>query len=174
MGDKPSAWILGLALAAGCSDDARPAAPACDQVCVDFNTGRAIALLVDGLYNQNVAGKPGGTQRATGRCPVAGAAEISGSTGGEGTSAITTVDLRFSLTDCRVSTSGAELVFNGTIAYVGSFDSEAFASTRYLSESLDVDGTVDARPLRAEHCAVRVDRASATAPLTGEMCGRPF
>jgi hypothetical protein len=184
-----TAWIalFALALTAACSSGSSTATGAtgtdggvmtatmCDQACVDIGTGVTLANLVNDLYNTNLAGHVVGNQSLSAPCPLGGTADITGTTGFDGTHNITTVNLAYAMTGCQVSASGVELTVTGTLTEVGSFDSMMLQTINDASSDLTITGTVDGVNLSDTACDVHVNVDSNASPeVTGTVCGRTF
>jgi hypothetical protein len=180
-----SRWVV-LVLAAGCSSGSASTGSAsgadgggsftmCDQACADIGSGVNLANLVNDLYNQNLAGRPVGSQSLTAQCPLGGTAAITGTTGFDSTHNITTVNLTYMMASCDVSASGVQLTFTGTVTEVGSFDSMTLQSLNEASDALTTTGTVDGVAVNDTACAVHVNVDNNSTPeVTGTFCGRTF
>ena len=103
------------------------------------------------IYNQNLAGKPTGTQNITSSGPMGGTVIISGSDSYDKTHNITTTDLNYTLTNVTqtyssTSTSGnttcsTQVILTGDATYKGSF-SDTYTSLNHQSQNLRVTGSV--------------------------------
>ena len=103
------------------------------------------------IYNQNLAGKPTGTQNITTTAPLGGNVSISGTNSLDQAHNITTADLSFALTNVigsatTSSESGktsctTQITISGTTTYKGSFSS-TYTSLSHLSQNLHVVGSV--------------------------------
>ena len=142
----------------------------CDQTCEDRSVGIAVSFAAVTLYNQNGVGKSGYFTKDA-PCPLGGTALISGTVYGnnDGT---TSVDLQMAMTGCRVNASGANIVIDGTVAEVGSFDAANYSAINFSSAELTYSGTVAGEPLSSQTCAVFVNRTNST--YTGSVCDRTF
>lgn len=159
MKKKPNLYALSLLLmgmfcllTTNCSkdDNADPATVA-DEVFYQ-QLGYTIIKCYTDIYNQNLAGKPTGTQNITTTGPMGGTVIITGSSSYDSTHAITTTDLTFVLTNVvqtysATSTSGnttvtTQVTISGTSTYKGSF-SQTYTSLNHQSQNLHVVGTVN-------------------------------
>ncbi|MBN2172991.1 MAG: hypothetical protein JW731_02585 [Bacteroidales bacterium] len=102
------------------------------------------------IYNQNLAGKPTGSQNITADGPMGGTVFITGTTTYDDTHGITTTDLLFDLynlnytytyTDNGGKTWQTQLNIIGSTTYSGSFSSD-YTSVNHQSENLQIHGTV--------------------------------
>lgn len=103
------------------------------------------------IYNQNLAGKPTGTQNITATAPLGGNVSITGSNSYDKTHDITTTDLTFALTNVVGSstvssedgktTCTTQITLTGATTYKGSF-STTYTSVSHQSQNLHVAGTV--------------------------------
>jgi hypothetical protein len=181
-----SRWVV-LLLAAGCSSGSASTGSAagadggggsftmCDQACADIASGVTLANLVNDLYNQNLAGRPVGSQNLSAQCPLGGTAAITGTTGFDSTHNITSVNLTYMMTSCHASASGVQLTYTGTVTEVGSFDSMTLQSLNDASDALTTTGTVDGFAVNDTACAVHVNVDNNSTPeVTGTLCGRAF
>jgi len=118
----------------------------------NFYTGLGAAMVncYNDIYNQNLAGKPTGTQSKTVNGPLGGTATITGVTSIDNTHNITTVDLVLNMTNVKYSysyggTSGkdwvAEVTLTGSSTYSGSFSS-SYTSVNSQANNLRVVGSV--------------------------------
>ncbi len=147
----------------------------CDQACADVGTGVTLANLINGLYNQSLAGRPVGSQSLSAPCPLGGTAMITGTTGYDATHDITTVNLIYAMAACHFSGNGAQLTADGTVTEVGSFDSTMLQSLNDASDSLTIVGTIDGADVNDSACMVHVNVDSNSTPeVSGTVCGRTF
>ena len=102
------------------------------------------------IYNQNLAGKPTGTQNITANGPMGGTVIITGSDSYDNTHGITTTDLVFSMTAVKYTysytgsnskTSVTEVTLTGATTYKGSF-SDSYTSVNHQSDNLYIKGSV--------------------------------
>lgn len=155
----------------GCTQsEESPGTVACDQACVDQNVSYTLINVIVDLYNQNLAGRPVGVQDLSGLCALGGTAHITGTTGVDSGNGITTVNLSYALSGCHAQ-AGGDLVFEGTVSEVGSFDGQDYVSENLSSGSLAMSGTVQGTAID-ETCEVHVNR-NANA-VSGNICGRTF
>ena len=189
-----SVGLAALALLAGCFTVSSPApsawessggtgtthqeARSCDQTCQDDEVAYAIDNSGWLLYNQDVAGQPGGSLTRTASCPVSGAVAITG-TVNSATNGVTTTDLTLDLQDCGIAGSSYTLTFTGTLHMSGTFTSQVQNDITFASTSLTLIGQLRVLddPSVNETCAASVtdtwdyDPNSATW-LNGVVCGR--
>ena len=117
----------------------------------NFYTGLGAAMVncYHDIYNQNLAGKPTGTQSKTVNGPMGGTVVITGTTTQDNTHNITSADLIFNMANVKYTyTYGdtgnevvAEITLTGSTSYYGSF-STTYTNLSYQSTSLHVVGTV--------------------------------
>jgi hypothetical protein len=102
------------------------------------------------IYNQNLAGKPTGSQNLTVSGPMGGTVVITGTTTYDDTHGITTTDLLFDMTGVEYSLSHTEnnktwtiqVTLNGPVTYTGSF-SPSYTSLNHQSAGIRIKGTVN-------------------------------
>ncbi len=134
------------------------------------------------IYNQNLAGHPVGNQNIpSASCPLGGTVAITGTTGYGSNNSITTVNLTYNMTNCRISGtgsatgSGVMLTLTGTLTYTGSFAS-GYTSTNFQSTSLRMDGVATRSAytdgIIAQDCSVSGTN-NGTA-IYGLICGRTY
>jgi hypothetical protein len=121
-----------------------PATPS--QAQIDRHAGWGIIDGVVDIYNQNLAGRPSGSQNITATCPSGGSVRITGSTSVDTRTSITSVNLSYAMTDCQViETLGGgtvvSLKFNGTVTEVGSWNIPSYKNSGYHATSLIMSGT---------------------------------
>jgi len=103
------------------------------------------------IYNQNLAGKPTGTQNIATVAPLGGNVAITGSNTYDSTHDITTADLTFVLanvigssttsSDNGKTTCTTQITITGSTTYKGSF-SNTYTSVSHQSQNLHVVGSV--------------------------------
>jgi hypothetical protein len=103
------------------------------------------------IYNQNLAGKPTGTQNITSTGPMGGSVTITGSDSYDKTHNITTTDLTFTMSNVqntysKSSASGnttatTQITITGATTYFGSF-SDTYSSLNHQSSNLHIVGSV--------------------------------
>jgi len=113
--------------------------------------GYTIIKCYTDIYNQNLAGKPTGSQNITSNGPMGGTVTITGSNSYDSTHGITTSDLTFTLnnvvqTYSSTSSSGnttctTQVTLTGVTTYKGSF-SNTYTSVNHQSQNLRVVGSV--------------------------------
>ncbi len=113
--------------------------------------GYTIIKCYTDTYNQNLAGKPTGTQNITTTGPMGGTVIITGSSTYDSTHSITTTDLTFTLTNVVANYSATsstgnttcttQLTLTGVATYKGSFSS-TYTSISHQSQNLHVVGSV--------------------------------
>lgn len=113
--------------------------------------GYTIIKCYTDIHNQNLAGKPTGTQNITSNGPMGGTVTITGSNSYDSTHGITTTDLIFALTNVvenysSTSASGnttctTQVTITGAATYKGSF-SATYTSLNHQSQNLHVVGSV--------------------------------
>lgn len=155
------------------------------QALADDDTVWALLNGVVEMYNQNLAGKPSGAQNITGPCPVGGTVQITGTTSVDSAHNLTSVSLRYAMTNCKiseVSTSPAvtvALTLNGTLTETGSWNMPTFKSANYQTTGLAINGTDRrtgyAEATIAETCDVAFSHniSSSGNTYSGTVCGRP-
>lgn len=106
--------------------------------------GNALIHCFIDIYNQNLAGKPTGTQYITASGPMGGTVIITGTTSYDNTHGITTTNLVFEMTDVAYTystTSTSNVTLTGAITYTGSF-SDSYTSVNHQSDNLHINGSV--------------------------------
>lgn len=113
--------------------------------------GNALIKCYTDIYNQNLAGKPTGTQNITNTGPLGGTVIITGSDSYDNTHGITTTDLVFTMTNVNYSftassasgntTATTQITINGATTYFGSF-SDTYTSINHHSQNLHIVGSV--------------------------------
>lgn len=113
--------------------------------------GYTIIKCYTDIYNQNLAGKPTGSQNITSSGPMGGTVTITGTNSYDSTHGITTTDLTFALTNVvqnysSTSNSGkttctTQVTLSGVATYKGSF-SGTYTSLNHQSQNLHVVGSV--------------------------------
>lgn len=113
--------------------------------------GYTIIKCYTDIYNQNLAGKPTGTQNITTNGPMGGTVKITGTSSYDSTHSITTTDLTYTLTNVvanysAASTTGSttcttQITITGVASYKGSFSS-TYTSLSHQSQNLHVVGSV--------------------------------
>ena len=185
----PPARVLLLALAcalvpapviAGCSDETKPAAPACDEVCKDGVALRAVREMAKLVFNLTLQGKPVGPQDQTVPCPLGGTARAFGTVGANATQGTVEVDLTYVFDGCgyaeRDDDAGENyaITLTTSVTQIGTFASQAGATTAVImkSDAVTMVGTVSNPPLdyRAEACALVLSQAGND--VTGTICER--
>jgi hypothetical protein len=147
----------------------------CDPACVDANTSVAVINLINGLYNQSIAGRSTGSQNVTGPCPLGGTAVITGTTNVDTTHDITSLDLHYALTSCQVNASGAQLTLQGTLDEVGTFGPSTMQAMNYAGTGVTMTGRVSGAAVNDAACSVHIEyNTSSTPQVTGSICGRTF
>jgi len=103
-----------------------------------------IACVVD-IYNQNIAGTPGGGKDLVVNGPLEGTCHITGSCSQDTQNDITTTDLNFDMDSITyqqtVLTWNTQLKLHGSISFDGSF-SDTYTSVTHDSQYLYIDGKV--------------------------------
>jgi hypothetical protein len=153
-------------------------AAVCDAACQDYELAFATDNASWLLYNENVAGRPGGSVNVTARCPLAGTVVVSGATT-VASNGVQMVQLTFNLTGCTVSATTYALTFDGAIHMTGTFTSDVQNDITFSSDALAVDGhlLVLNAPMVNEMCPVSVTDTWDHDPnnrtwLNGAVCGR--
>ncbi|MFV8749130.1 hypothetical protein ACNOYE_01120 [Nannocystaceae bacterium ST9] len=128
------------------------------------------------LFNQNLAGKPTGTQDLVLACPLGGMVHITGQTSVDDSTAINSVDLTYTMIGCANAGTDYDLVLNGEIHSTGTFRSTGYKALTEQSSNLHWSGSVGEgdEPVD-ETCAYSVNEQSGdfeTGHVTGELCGR--
>jgi hypothetical protein len=169
----------------GSGYDAAVFQPTCDQTCQDYLTALGVKQTIDLLFNQNIAGKPGGAINVTGDCPLGGTATITGTidTTTDGTS---TLHLVFMLDGCKNSGSLYSFTLTGTAKEDGTFNGgtrggSKFSAVTLKATSLVIEGTLKYSylddPDVQETCPISVtDQQSGSdkGTLDGAVCGREY
>ncbi len=161
------------------SSTSPPQMQICDQACRDDTTAYGLDNAMWLLWNENIAGQTAGTQSKTIQCPLAGTADISGTTA-VASNGINTVHLSLVLTGCGSSSPAYSLAFSGTVAWDGTFGSSVSNAVTFKSSELDVSGTIrlDDMPTVTETCAIALtdtydkDSGVQSGWLNGTVCGR--
>jgi hypothetical protein len=196
--------IISASVAAGCSNGAEtPITPDClhgmyldggvcapnpptglSQSQIDGDTGWALLSGVVDVYNQNVAGRNSGAQDVTASCPVGGTVRITGTVALDSASSVTTVNLSYAMTNCKMSSASSTvsvrvaLSLNGTIVETGSWHLPAYKSVNYQSTGLVLSGTDDrtgyVEGTMSETCDIAFshDISGSGNTLDGTICGR--
>lgn len=152
----------------------------CTQSCQDNVVGYALDETLWLLWNENLAGRPSGSQDIAAVCPLRGSARITGTTG-VATNGINTVKLTFELSDCSHSNTSYSLSFSGTVTWSGTFSSDNPNAITFQSSALTIAGTIrrNDNPTISEICAVALtdtyDKYASEQRgwLNGELCRRP-
>jgi hypothetical protein len=113
--------------------------------------GYTIVKCYTDIHNQNLAGKPTGTQNITCSGPMGGTVNITGSNSYDSVHGIKTTDLTFVLTNVAVNYSATsesgnttcttQVTLTGSATYKGSF-SATYTSLTHQSQNLHVVGSV--------------------------------
>ena len=196
--------IIAASVAAGCSNAVEtPITPDCLQgthpdggVCVpnppstlsqsqiDGDTGWALLSGVVDVYNQNVAGRNSGAQDVTASCPVGGTVRITGTVALDSASSVTTVNLSYAMTNCKMSSASSTasvrvaLTLSGTLVETGSWHLPMYKSANYQSAGLVLSGTDDwtgyVEGKMSETCDIALshDISGSGNALGGTICGR--
>jgi hypothetical protein len=170
--------------AAGCPEDCLKPYP---QDMLDIDTLWAVGWIASDVYNQNLAGKPGGAQDVTASCPLGGTVHVTGTVTNSASTGITSVDLTYDMTDCQdaqTCTDGAcsvVLSATGVLAETGSWNSATgFMSKNHQAASLKLVGTATRPDYQEaaidETCELsesitRADNANGGS-TAGRVCGR--
>lgn len=147
--------IMGLLcmLASSCIEekDADPVTVTVSDEIFYQQLGCTIIKCYTDIYNQNLAGKPTGSQNITSSGPMGGTVTITGADSYDDTHGITTTDLTFALTNVvqnysSTSASGnttctTQVTLTGVTTYKGSF-SNTYSSLSHQSQNLHVVGSV--------------------------------
>jgi hypothetical protein len=122
-----------------------PASTTLSQAAIDADVVWAIDHGIVDIYNQNVAGKPAGNQSISTNGPLGGTVVITGSDSYASNNGITTADLAFGMTNCKITENGGDVIslsLSGSVVEKGSWDSQGYESLNFQSQSLRVVGTV--------------------------------
>jgi hypothetical protein len=143
--------VILLVLASSCSKDTTTEPETVSDKIFYEQLGSTIIKCYTDIYNQNLAGKPTGTQNITSPGPMGGSVIITGTNSIDKTHDITTTDISFSMTNVQytksqTSTSGnttatTEITLTGTTTYFGSFSS-SYTSINHQSQNLHIKGSV--------------------------------
>ncbi|MBI2429948.1 MAG: hypothetical protein HYV29_14360 [Ignavibacteriales bacterium] len=136
-------------IATGCNEDPptsnKPFTPSYTQSLIDGDVIWAINSQFAAIYNQNLAGKPTGNKNLTASGPLGGTVTITGVTSYASNNGITTVNLKYVLTNSRsISTSGnvsVDLTLTGEATYTGSWSSSGYTASNIQSGYLQMSGT---------------------------------
>lgn len=156
--------VVALALSACASEGTET----CDQECMDSYTAFTVVDTVVFLYNQNVAGTPGGSVNLQRTCPAGGNVHITGTA--SGSTSTTSVDLDYAMQDCRRVGADYDVTFTGTIAEVGTI-SDSGSTVTFSGTAVVFDGNNGAGAV-AETCDIAISRANGA--YSGTICGRAF
>lgn len=172
-----AAWVL--ATTPACSDttssDEGDSGAGCTGACVDLQVGIALVSLCNTLYNTNLAGKPVGRHDVSASCPLGGQAHMTGNVGKSSSDAITTVNLTYAMTGCRVRSNSIDVAFDGTVTLAGSFDATSYQSENASSKALSYSGSFAGAAVAGTACDAHVnDDTTASPRYSGSLCGRPF
>ncbi len=136
-------------LATDCADATGPdpaaSVPLLTQGQKDIHTAINIINATIDIYNQNVAGRAQSAYNGwTLACPNGGTVLIQGLASGSSNSNLATVDLTYTMTNCREVKSQWDFTYSGVITEKGSFDSSAnFVSITIRSTaSVTMNGTI--------------------------------
>lgn len=172
--------MISLGAIIGCSDDTKPAAPACDEACQDGVALRAVREMSKLVFNLTLQGKPVGEQDQTVPCPLGGTARVFGEVGANATQGTVEVDLTYVFDGCgyveRDDDAGEnyEITLTTSVTQIGTFASQSGATTAVLmkSDAVTMVGTVSNPPIgyRADSCALVMSQAGND--VTGTLCGR--
>jgi len=175
-----STGIAGCGSSSSSSSDSGPVN--FSQTTLDSDLVWAVNGGMGQIYNDNLAGHTVGNQNLTASCPLGGTVNITGTTGTTSNTGITTVNLTYDMTGCKItraSSSGTSvsLTLTGTMTYTGSFNSATnFKSENFQSQSLTMSGTAH----RTGYSDATVDNAncsysgaSTSSTVSGSICGNP-
>jgi hypothetical protein len=179
------------ALPLNCSPGTHEVGNACvpntlTQAQVDGATVWALLNSIVDFYNQNLAGRPVGSQNVTADCPGGGTVTITGSSGYSSSNAITTSNLTYAMSGCQTSQISADgntvaaIATTGTVTETGSWNIPDYKSGKYQSTgSLIMTGTVNVTGFAPatinQSCNVGLTHniSGSTNTLTGTICDRP-
>jgi hypothetical protein len=164
----------------GCSSGATPAAPKCDQTCMDQTAMLALRQGIKLAYNLTFQGQPVGMHDLTTDCPLGGSARIFGNATSNPAQGSTSVDLTYVLTKCVYEvkdndpTRTFKLTFDGTLTEKGILAVQPSSTTALTikSDAMTLSGTVSdpAIPYDATACAMALGQNGSQ--LSGVFCGR--
>jgi len=106
--------------------------------------GTTLIHCINDIYNQNLAGRPTGTQNINVNGPMGGTVLITGTDSYDNTHGITTTDLVLSMTNVSYTYSSeysTTITLTGPITYTGSF-SNSYTSINHQSANLQITGSV--------------------------------
>jgi len=174
---------LAAALASGCAAGNAPAAPPpCDQVCKDSVAMRSLREAMRFAYNFTLQGKPIGMQDQTGPCPPPGIGSfhIVGDGQVNALLGLTTVDLTYTFTSCRLAlpksttpernytmTLDGAVTEKGTLAMGGPTTAVIISSAGF-----SFSGTVYDPPNVYDEMGCAVDARQDGNTVSGMICGR--
>lgn len=177
---RPTILLACVIGALACSDDAKPAAPPCDEICRDGVALRAVREMSKLVFNVTLQGKPVGPQDQTVPCPLGGSARVFGDVGANATQGTVTVDLTYVFDGCgyaeRDDDAGENyaVTLTSRVSQIGTFASQSGATTAVImkSDEATLIGTVSNPPLdyRAERCPLVLSQTGND--VTGEICAR--
>jgi hypothetical protein len=172
-----------MLFAFGCAGGKAPGPPpACDQVCQDGVAMRSLREAMRFAYNLVLQGKPVGKQDQAGPCPppgigsfhIVGDAEVNPMLG------LTTVDLTYTFTNCRLAlpksttpernytmTLDGAVTERGTLAMGGPTTAAFIVATQF-----SFSGTVYDPPTDYDEQDCAVDARQDGNMVSGTLCGR--
>jgi hypothetical protein len=148
-----SVWVLVffLVLLLGCTKEEDDTVNSISDNNFYMMIGNSLINCYVDIYNQNLAGKPTGSQNITADGPMGGTVYISGTTTYDDTHGITTTDLdldlyninyTYSYNDSGGKTWQTQITITGNTTYSGSFSSD-YTSVHHQSDNLKINGTVN-------------------------------
>lgn len=176
--------VVGIGLlATNCSEPTGPGAvgplPTLTQTQIDIHTAINIINATVDIYNQNVAGRAQSEYNQwTLGCPNGGTVLIQGLASRATNSNLNTLDLTYTMTNCREVKSQWDFTYSGVITEKGSFDT----STNFLSltvrstGSVTMNGTIEVPDYQVatvnQTVSLTINRGSSG--TSGDIAGRTF
>ena len=151
-----------------------PPAPTCDQGCQDQYIASGFINIFWYIWNQNIAGQPGGNNDFTVSGPQGGSVHVTGTTSYESTHGINTLHLTIEMYSCKGIGDKYSLTFNGTITADGTF-STTYKAITYACQQLSYEGTVGKDNWITDvngTCPITYNETLTT--VTGTTCSRAF
>ena len=151
--------------------------PQLTQTGVDVFTARNIVSATIDIYNQNVAGRTAiNWQGQTVTCPNGGTVKIGGAATSN-SSNLTTVDLTYTMTACKVIKAQHTFSYTGVVTEKGSFDGASFESETVKSTgAVAMDGTISVTGYQTvavtQTVTFTINRSGTS--TSGDIAGRTF
>jgi hypothetical protein len=170
-------------LSSGCAGGNAPdAPPPCDQVCKDGVAMRSLREAMRFAYNLTLQGKPVGMQDQKGPCPPPGMGtfRIVGDGQVNAMLGLTTVDLTYTFTDCRLALPKSTtpernytMMLNGAVTEKGIVAMGGPTTTLVMSSTaFSFSGTVYDPPSDYHEMGCALDARQDGNTVSGAICGR--